>query len=133
MSDEHGTRVTNGDLGRRVGSLEDAVAGQGARLHELANEVTVIKLQGQHSQELMRSKFEALGSAMATTDAKVDRLLDRELTRVSEMQGLSLSPDERITLAWASSVRAFGKAILGTSILTALAAGVAIGRSFGWW
>ena len=94
MADGH--RITNSDIDRRVGHLEEVQTVHGDRLHELGNELQVVKLQVEHSQALMRSKFEQNLSATSAIDAKLDRLIDRLGAETRGFTELTASPAGRM-------------------------------------
>jgi Flp pilus assembly protein TadB len=89
-------RVTNNDIDRRVGHLEEVQGQHGDRLHELGNELQVVKLQVEHSQALMRAKFEQVIASTDSTSSKLDRLIER-LDRESQASvELDASPVGRV-------------------------------------
>ena len=89
-------RITNSDIDRRVGHLEEVQSVHGDRLHELGNELQVVKLQVEHSQALMRSKFEQNLAATSAIDAKLDRLIDRLGAETQGFTELTASPAGRV-------------------------------------
>lgn len=77
-------RISNQDIDRRVGRLEIAQVDQGKelvrhgeRLHELGNEMQVVKLQIEHSQRLMSAKFEQVLAASGTSAEQIARVIER--------------------------------------------------------
>lgn len=77
VSEPVSERITNSDIDRRVGHLEEVQSQHGDRLHELGNEINVVKLQVEHSQILMRAKFEQVIATQGKSDEKLDRLIER--------------------------------------------------------
>ena len=80
----NGARISNQDIDRRVGRLETAQVDQGKelirhgeRLHELGNEMQVVKLQIEHSQRLMSAKFEQVLASSGTTAEQLSRVIER--------------------------------------------------------
>lgn len=77
MSEEvNATRVTNADIGRRVGRLEEVAADHGEQLHEMRNQMTVFSLKLEHNQTLTSSKFEQMFAMQGTLSEQVARAVD---------------------------------------------------------
>ena len=81
-------RVTNIDIDRRVGHLEDVQSQHGDRLHELGNQVNLIGLKQEHSERLFSSKFDQVFT-------RLDRLIERTETEAMGFSELSASPAGR--------------------------------------
>lgn len=142
---ERPSRVTNADLDRRISHVEGVQELHGVRLHELGNEVNVIGLKVEHSQEMIRVRFTGLESKVDSAAAKLDAILEQG--RASR-EDPSASPAGRALLAqietlerWraeadptidgARSVMTAWRIVAGGSILTTLAAVVAVAASLG--
>ena len=82
-------RVTNIDIDRRVGHLEDVQSQHGDRLHELGNQVNLIGLKQEHSERLFSSKFDQVFT-------RLDRLIERTETEAIGFSELSASPAGRV-------------------------------------
>ena len=82
-------RVTNQDIDRRVGRLEEVQTVQGDRLHELGNQVNLIGLKQEHSEKLFSSKFDQVFT-------RLDRLIERTETESVGFQELTASPAGRV-------------------------------------
>ena len=82
-------RVTNIDIDRRVGHLEDVQSQHGDRLHELGNQVNLIGLKQEHSERLFSSKFDQVFT-------RLDRLIERTETEAVGFAELSASPAGRV-------------------------------------
>lgn len=126
-------RVTNQELGRRVGSLEEAVGEHGDRLHELSNELTVVRLQVEHSQALQKAKFEQLISSTATNSEQLARLIENRTADSLAASDLDASPVGRSVKAQLEALEAGRKvnaaaiAAINTRIAQAVAILAAIG------
>ena len=96
MEDGMSERITNSDIDRRVGHLEEVQGQHGDRLHELGNELQVVKLQVEHSQALMRAKFEQVIASTDSTSAKLDRLIERMDRESQASVELDASPVGRV-------------------------------------
>jgi Flp pilus assembly protein TadB len=99
-------RVTNVDIDRRVGHLEEVQNQHGDRLHELGNELQVVKLQVEHSQALMRAKFEQVIAATDSTSSKLDRLIERLDRESNAAVELDASPVGRVVKGQLESLEA---------------------------
>ena len=82
-------RVTNQDIDRRVGRLEEVQNTQGDRLHELGNQVNLIGLKQEHSEKLFSSEFDQVFT-------RLDRLIERTETEAVGFQELTASPAGRV-------------------------------------
>lgn len=107
MSDEHATRVTNSDLGRRVGNLETAVADHGDQLHEMRNQMAVLGLKVEHSQTLTSAKFEQVLAQGGTTGEQLARVIER-LDRAA-VDAVEKQSDPQKTAAGRMLIDAIGK------------------------
>jgi hypothetical protein len=138
-------RVTNDDIGRRIGHLETVQEEHGTRLHELGNLLGVVQLKVEHAQEMIRVRFTGLESAIATNTAKLDALLEQ---RVNDGADPSATPagrallarveasekwqrDHEPTLQTARSIVVGWRVLAGGSVLTALVGIVSLLISFG--
>lgn len=83
-----GTRVTNADIGRRVGRLEEVAEDHGDQLHEMRNQMTVFALKLEHNQTLTSSKFEQMFAMQGTLSEQVARAVDH-------IDGIKLSAVEQ--------------------------------------
>ena len=77
VSDEQTGRVTNSDLGRRVGNLEVASAAHSDELHEMRNQMNVLGLRVEHAQTLTSAKFEQVLAQGKTTGEQLVRVIER--------------------------------------------------------
>jgi hypothetical protein len=82
-------RVTNQDIDRRVGRLEEVQTTHGDRLHELGNQVNLIGLKQEHSEKLFSSKFDQVFT-------RLDRLIERTEREAVGFAELSASPAGRV-------------------------------------
>lgn len=143
--DEPSGRVTNQDLARRLDRVEDVQEKHGLRLHELGNEVGVVKLQVEHAQEMIRIRFAALESAVQAVTTKLDTLLERGEVRQADP---AATPAGRALLAEINDLKEWkGEAsktidaarglitawriVAGGSLLTTVAAGMALAAALG--
>lgn len=134
----HG-RVTNGDLARRLDRVEGIQEQHGVRLHELGNEVGVVKLQVEHAQEMIRIRFTSLEAGMATVTTKLDALLDRSTAQNADPSATSAGRQiledieelrvwqraQQPTIDSARTVMGVWRLVIGGSVFTALASVVA--------
>ena len=104
MSEE---RVTNSDLGRRVGSLEMAVADHGEQLHEMRNQMAVLGLKVEHSQTLTSAKFEQVLAQGGTHGEQIARVIER-LDRAA-VEAVEAQSDPEKTAAGRTLVAAIAK------------------------
>jgi hypothetical protein len=142
---ERSTRVTNADLDRRISHVEGVQELHGVRLHELGNEVNVIGLKVEHSQEMIRVRFTGLESKVDSAAAKLDAILEqgrasREDPTASPAGRAILEKIEVIeqwrkqadpTIDGARSVMTAWRIVAGGSILTTVAALVAVAAALG--
>jgi type I site-specific restriction endonuclease len=144
-SGERSSRVTNSDLDRRIDHLESIQDLHGTRLHELGNELAVVGLKVEHSQEMIRVRFTGLESKVDAMTAKVDALLEQNLNVRADA---TATPAGRQLLAkieaievWqaqngpildsARYVMTAWKVVAGGSVLTTVAAVVAVLAALG--
>lgn len=130
-------RVTNQELDRRLGRVESILEQHGIRLHELGNEVGVVKLQVEHSQEMIRVRFTGLETKVDAYGAKLDALLERlsitqadpsatpagrllaaDLRELDEWREKTVDPQLQSLRSIVGAVRV----VMGGSVVTAMAA-----------
>lgn len=137
---ERAARVTNQDLDRRVGHVEQVLDQHGVRMHELAGDVNVIGLKVEHSQEMIRVRFAGLESKVDSQSAKLDAILEqgrasREdpaatpagrvlLTEIEELK--TWKQGAQVTIDAARGVMSAWRIVAGGSLLTTLFAVVAL-------
>jgi hypothetical protein len=140
-------RVTNQDLDRRIGHVEGVVEQHAVRLHELGNAVNVIGLKVEHSQEMIRVRFEGLESKVDTVVAKLDAILEQNATVrsdpaassagrqiLAELTELKQWRDQiEPTIDGARSVMTAWRILAGGSLLTTIVALAALANALGWW
>lgn len=92
VADETNHRVTNQDLGRRVGSLEVAVGEHGDQLHELRNQMNVLGLRVEHAQTLTSAKFEQVLAQGGAHGEQLARVIERMDTATREAFAADAEP-----------------------------------------